>query len=434
MTEHYKHFSKYDRDLIEKMLDRDSTALMIAEHTGKTDRAISYEVREHRTKHPSSFTNCSKANECKSKNICYDCPRSLRYRLCKNCRHRRCSEYCDEYTSDPLCKRLLRFPYVCNACEDKGKCKITKYFYKSQRADELYKQNVTNWKKGVRIPMSELMRVNEVLSEGIKRGNSIEVVLARNDLPVSVSTAYKYLHDGYLDVHEIDLPYQVRYKSRKKRTNTDYNVNYNCLEGRRFEDYHDYLTTHPSINIWQMDTIEGIKGKDEPCILSLLYCPTNLQLYFKLATKTIAEVNRVFSYIKASLGTQLFSETFSIILTDNGSEFKDPLSIEMDEFSKNEEKLVHVFYCHPGRSDEKAKCERNHKELRRMVPQGISWKPYDEKDILWISENVNNYYRPDLRTTPYLKSLRLLDEKVLALNRLKQIASDQVILKEFIKK
>lgn len=434
MTEHNKHISKYDRDLIEKMLDRGSTAHMIAEHTGKSDRTISYEVREHRTKHLSSITSCSRANECKLKNICYDCPHSLRYRLCKNCNHRRCSEYCDEYTSEPLCKRLRRFPYVCNACEDKVKCRITKYFYKSQRANELYIQNVTDWKKGVKIPVSEMIEVDKVLSEGIRKGHSIEVILAQNDLPVSVSTAYKYLHDGNLSVHEIDLPYQVRYKSRKKRAKTEYKVNYNCLEGRRFEDFCEYITIHPGINIWQMDTVEGIKGKDEPCILSLLYTPANLQLYFKLMTKTTAEVNRVFRYIKSLLGAQLFSETFAVILTDNGSEFKDPLFIETDEFSEDEKKLVHIFYCHPGRSDEKAKCERNHKELRRMVPQGISWKPYDEKDILWISGNVNNYFRPDLHSTPYLKSLKLLDEKVLALNRLEYIAPEHVILKEYIKK
>ena len=49
-----------------------------------------------------------------------------------------------------------------------------------------------------------------------------------------------------------------------------------------------------------MDTVEGVKAKEEPCILTLLLITTNLQLYFKLERKTAEEVNKVFSYIKKS--------------------------------------------------------------------------------------------------------------------------------------
>jgi IS30 family transposase len=121
-----------------------------------------------------------------------------------------------------------------------------------------------------------------------------------------------------------------------------------------------------------------------------------------------------------------------VILTDNGSEFKDPQTIETDEITG--EKLINVFYCHPSRSDEKGSCERNHRELRRMVPQGISWKPYKPADITFISNNVNNYYREQFKMSPYQKSLSLLDKKVLDLNNLKYISPKDVNISRFIKK
>ena len=212
----------------------------------------------------------------------------------------------------------------------------------------------------------------------------------------------------------------------------EYKVNYDYLSGRRLEDFTEYIMSHPGFSVWQMDTVEGIKGVDEPCLLSLLFLPTNLQLYFKMERKTIEEVNMVFSYIKKSLGTQLFKKTFRVILTDNGSEFKDPKTLEAD--LETDEQIIKIFYCHPRRSDEKGACERNHRELRRMVPQGISWKPYTPADVIYISNNVNNYYREQFGISPYQKSLNLLDEKVMALNHLKYIPASQVYINRFIKK
>ena len=44
----HKHFTRHDRDLIEKLLDQDTTARNIAAHLDKSERAVSYEVRRHR--------------------------------------------------------------------------------------------------------------------------------------------------------------------------------------------------------------------------------------------------------------------------------------------------------------------------------------------------------------------------------------------------
>jgi len=432
MKKGYKHFNKCDRDQIEKMIDQDMSAVNIAAHLGKSERAVSYEVKNHRTQYPSKLTKCSKVNECRLKNICHDCPRSLWYHLCKSCKYRSCSSYCDEFTREILCSRLRRFPYVCNACENRSSCKADKYFYKSNRADEQYQFNVSDHKKGPAIPLEKFIQYDNQISESVKNGHSITAAIEENGLDIHPSTVYKYVHNGQMHIHEIDLPYQVRYKSRRKKGSRPvYRTNYDCLMNRRYEDFVKFLTANPGLNLWQMDTVAGIVGKEESCLLSLLFVPTNLQLYFKLQSKSVIEVNKVFRYIKRTLGNDLYKETFSIILTDNGSEFKDPKTIEIDE--ETGEQLVHVFYCHPRRSDEKGDAERNHRELRRMVPQGISWNPYTDQDILHISNTVNNYYRPQFKTSPYSKSIHLLDKRVMALNDLSYLPPEKVVLKQFYK-
>ena len=79
-----------------------------------------------------------------------------------------------------------------------------------------------------------------------------------------------------------------------------------------------------------MDTIIGKKESDEKCVLSLLHRRSNLQLYFLLRNKNMFDVTYLFDTIKTFLGIELFIETFTIILTDNGTEFHDPLSLETD--------------------------------------------------------------------------------------------------------
>lgn len=70
--------------------------------------------------------------------------------------------------------------------------------------------------------------------------------------------------------------------------------------------------------------------------------------------------------------TFIIRETFCAILTDNGSEFKDPLALDTDPVT--DECDIRIFCCHPNVSDEKAECENNHALICRIVPKGTSWR------------------------------------------------------------
>ena len=88
-----------------------------------------------------------------------------------------------------------------------------------------------------------------------------------------------------------------------------------------------------------MDTVEGVKGGK--CFLTLFIRKTSLLLIFLLDSKTQDEVNKCFTYLKTTLGINLYKKIFQIILTDNGPEFLNPIIFERDlETGKKNIKII----------------------------------------------------------------------------------------------
>ena len=79
-----------------------------------------------------------------------------------------------------------------------------------------------------------------------------------------------------------------------------------------------------------------------------------------------------------------------ILLTDNGKEFINVEKI-MEVSSK-----INVFYCHPYSSYEKGSIENNHEFIRRVIPKGISLKPYTQKELNLLCSHINSLYRESL--------------------------------------
>lgn len=175
-----------------------------------------------------------------------------------------------------------------------------------------------------------------------------------------------------------------------------------------------------------MDTV--LSGKsDDACLLTLLFRKSNFMLAFLLKRKSSYEVEKVFNSIKAKLGTELFKQVFDCILTDNGSEFADPLSIEIDK--ETGEQLCHVFYCDPGKSGQKGKIEKNHVELRKVFPKPSFFSIYSQNDINLALAHINSEPRALLnRNCPGLVAKAFLDTKVISLNNYHFIKPDDVIL------
>ncbi len=207
-------------------------------------------------------------------------------------------------------------------------CALPKLFYKSDHAHQEYQANVTNHKLGPRLSAVRMIELDNAISKGVKNKQSIEVILHTHELSTAPSTVYRYINDNLLTVKNIDLKRKVAYKQRYTNKPKAKPIVYDYLKNRTFDDFKNFIMENPTINLWQMDTIEGVKGHHEAAVLSLLHTKSNLQLYFLLKNISQEQINQAFNELKTHLGDYLFKETFECFITDNGKEFRDPLSIE----------------------------------------------------------------------------------------------------------
>ena len=424
----YKHLSLEERKSIEVLLNHSDIKLkQIALSINHSTKCVREEIKAHRVVrvHSNKTNKCGRQDSCKKHRLCTYCISGD----CKSCKHKDCNELCDDFVSYPVCERIERFPYVCSGCPDIHKCHLPKYFYIARIAQDKYTQDKLEWRSGPRKSEAEMKSIVEAFQNNIPKKQSIDTIIHTNDLNISASTAYRYIREHQIPgISNIDLQRQVRYTQRSSSRHHPISIDYDFLEGRKYEDFLAAPeTAGPDVNVWEMDTIIGKKGSDEKCVLSLLHRRSNLQLYFLLRHKNMFEVTYLFDTIKSFLGIDLFKDTFTIILTDNGTEFHDPLSLETDP--ETGEKLISIYFARPRRSDDKGKCEKNHEHFREKVPKGCSMNSLTKYDINFVSNQVNNYVRRKLNyQSPYSIAKLVLNEKVLELNRLHSISPKAVDL------
>ena len=419
----FNHLSFDDRKIIAIMLDNDSKLIDIAKSINKDKSAISREIKKHRYLYVriNAKIKCGSFDLCNIKRLCDNCPNGF----CKFCSHKRCDQLCHSFQPYPQCSRITRFPHVCNGCPSLASCKLPKLFYNETKANDNYKTNVSDCKKGPKLNELQLAHLNDVLSKGLANNHSIDIIINTNNLKISTATAYRYIWKGHLAIKPLDLKKASKYKPRKKVVVTT--LDYDYLKNRTYQDYLNYLEEYKPTNVWEMDCIEGKKGKGEHVILSLLHQRSNLQLYFKMENHNIENVLCILNKIKDFLGNELFKEIFELILCDRGFEFKDPIA--METCGETGELLTRVFYCDPQRSDQKGKCEKNHVHFREAIPKSISLNNYTQKQINEISNNINNYPRKIFNyNSPYQLISLMVNKKVLDLNNLSFIPIKKVIL------
>ena len=104
--------------------------------------------------------------------------------FCKFCSHKRCDQLCHSFQPYPQCSRITRFPHVCNGCPSLASCKLPKLFYNETKANDNYKTNVSDCKKGPKLNELQLAHLNDVLSKGLANNHSIDIIINIKDLDV----------------------------------------------------------------------------------------------------------------------------------------------------------------------------------------------------------------------------------------------------------
>ena len=322
-------------------------------------------------------------------------------------------------------------PYVCNACSKFDHCKKQKYSYQAHIAYNEYKQTLISQRSHLNITKAQIAAINDTIAPlMIYKNHSVnQVYISHHELlPFSKTTFYKYIDLGILNVRNIDLQRKVKWKLKKEYDYHKEKVDTSIKVGRFYTDFKDYMDLNPNASIVEMDTVIGTQGgKGGKCMLTLLFRQYNFMLIYLLPYKKSIYVTDVFNNLKKSLGIDEFKRLFEVILTDNGTEFSDPESIEID-FNTGEV-LSKVFYCNPACSWQKGSIEKNHEYIRYILPKGTSFASLTQEDCFLIASHINSTPRLALNNhSPYDMALLFLGLDNINKFNIKKIDYDNIDL------
>lgn len=406
-----KHLTYEERNFIEIGLNNGRNFTHIANDLNKSRTTIMREVQRHKfRKNPGGFNNTK--NLCKNRHECkkFDCTKK---------------EKCYE---EEICLKLTGAPYVCNGCEQKNKCRKIKYYYYSKFANDEYSEKLRVARYGINLSKEEAYDIDTLITPLIKeKHQSISHIYANHPDEISFSraTMYNYVDLGVFSFRNIDLPRKVKYKKRKENEKQRKRRETAIRKGRTYEDFKEYLGKHAECSIVEMDTVEGVKGGK--VFLTLLFRQSKFMLIYLMDNKTTECVEETFKNIKEKVGIETFKKVFEVILTDNGSEFFNPMSIEKDE--KTEQIISHVFYCNPRSSWQKGAIEKNHEYIRYVLPKGCSFDELTQEKANILMSNINSTSRDSLNgKTPYEAVLMTLKEEIVNKLGTNKIIADEVKL------
>ncbi len=371
----YGRLTRHERDTIQRMLERRASCREIARELGRSPSTVSVEVSSHR------FVTAPKPRRGERVDAGTDlsaaCPRLAAWP--------RCRDGCGRYRAVG-CKRR---PHV---------------FYEARAAQLCADSVLVSSRRGIDADEPAAARL-EAIRDCLRRGLSPEQMAARNGGPVdlSPSTIYRWVSAGYDGMTNMELRRKVGYRPRKRaagRAATRHSA-------RRSYAAFLALGEDACAAAWEMDTVEGAR-EDSACLLTLLHRPSRLQLALPLGGKTAGCVAAALEGVRAVLGADGARRVFRAVLTDNGAEFADEGAIAALLGEGPGE--TRLFYCDPRRSDQKGACERNHVEIRKLLPKGagLRFDRLSPADLALAMSHVNSEPRGALGFTTPARAFRAM--------------------------
>lgn len=344
-----KHMTLDDRVEIQECLNKGMTFKAIAQRIGKDPTTVSKEVKLHGKTYTNSFT-----------------------------------------TTDEICPKLLKAPFVCNSCNKKNNrsCIYPRRKYIAKEAQTEYETVLVESREGIPLNKEEFYENERIISSAVKSGQHIYHAIQSNNLSVSKTTVYRHIEQGYYTISKIDLPRAVKFKPRKAK-HPAY-VPKGLKVGRSYTDFLIFMEDNPQLHYVEMDTVIGSAGGK--VILTIHFVNVDFMFGILLDNKTAAEAGNKISLFKSHLADSGFSfgDIFPVILTDNGGEFSDVFAFENNH---DTDKDTHLFFCDPNSPYEKPHVENNHTLFRDIVPRGTSFDRFTQETVNLIFSHVNSVKR-----------------------------------------
>lgn len=426
----HKHLTLEERQTIESLLNDNKSISIIAEKLGKSISTVSREITKHvtfvRNGIPGrGYNNCKHRFHCTKVNICERCTSPKHYKYCSRCSM--CNNHCPDYIEE-ICSRYTKPPYVCNGCGKRPECILEKHVYSAAKAEESYHTILSESRSGTTLSEEEISLIDSVVSPLVKQNQSPHHISIHNRdvIMISERTVYRLINDNLISAINLDLPRKVRFKSRKFKRR--FKVDQFCRNGRDYAAYLNFREKHPDIAITELDSVEGVKGGKVLLTIHLVNC--EMMLAFLRRSNDSRSVTDIVNRLYEKLGPDLFSQIFSVFLTDNGSEFSNPTALEFDSYGI---RRCHVFYCDPDAPYQKGSAERNHEFIRCFIPKGTDIGLYSQSDISLMMNNINSYARKSLgNKSPYEMFQFLYGNEALSLLECSTIPANSVTLNKSV--
>ncbi len=406
-----KHLSLEDRKNIELGIIEGLSKSQIAKKINRSPATIANEIKKHRKIKPRNTFNM----DC----ICIHL---------KECR--KCTKKCKRY-QEISCSRRDRNIGACNSCPKIKHCKLDKYFYYANKANESYLYTLVDSREGVNLDYSELKQIATIIKPLLDRGQTIYQILENHkEITQCSKTLYTYIEMGLFKEFGIDtfslkkkVSRKIKSKKLKKRRRP---VNY---IGREYKDYLEYVKAHPMEYTTQMDTIYN--SQSGPFIQTFIFQNTALMIGFIHKEKTSASMASTLDKLQKLLEDDYYAH-FSLLLTDRVSEFE---KYELFENDSNNDARGHIFYCDPQRPDQKPNVENNHNFVRNVLPNKLKLDKLTQEDIELMFSHINSVPRASLSgKTPYEVFTYFHGDEILKKLNIQKIEKDMVTLKPYLLK
>lgn len=356
----YRRLDKADRIAIERGLDKRKPCRQMARELGRSPSTIADEVARNRTvcRGPNKGGRAAKAPD-------DSCPKLLEWPCCCNgCRFRRYH-----------CSRRWR-------CE-----------YSAARAQALADAELRESRMGVDRGEAEFERAMGLIRSDVARGLSPQqIALTRAaEVGASASTIYRWIERGYAGMSSLELRRKCGYKPRSRAKPPRQTAH---GAARSFAAFME-LPEEERAAACEMDTVVGLRS-DRRCLLTLYLRAFRYQLALPMPDKTAASTGSALDMLEKA-APKAFRRLFPLLLTDNGAEFADCEGIERSSLDPAARRCS-VFYCDARQSQQKGGCERNHVEVRKILPKGrgIGFDRLGGRDCAALMSQLNSEPRPSL--------------------------------------
>ncbi|WP_298581032.1 hypothetical protein [uncultured Olegusella sp.] len=149
--------------------------------------------------------------------------------------------------------------------------------------------------------------------------------------------------------------------------------------------------------------------------------------------KGACEVKDTLNGLERSLGSEGYQTLFALMITDNEVDFSDHTALERFCVCEGERRS-RLFYRDVRQSRQKPGCERNHVEIRKILPKdkNMSFDALSAENCSLLMSHVNSEPRPSLESLSPIRMLKAshkdLADRLLSYPGVKVIPIDELDL------